>query len=488
MSVQKTMKEHELRNFYLTGKGLEEFRATAAGIRPAALDGLELPHLDRDYPLAIAGSASPPVPFSNWTPALVACAAIETERRPAREAFLKEVEQCAQRLQDLLAVDDGKSDKAGAGQVGQSMGGRAQSLLNPASWASALKRRTPATHAMPPERRARCEDALHTLEDAICIARIEHPVTLIHAGEAPNSAAPAGVEYKRVAAEAICDEALTLIQARLEQYAQTWRALRVAELELNSNYDAGHHAAHIEGFDWTMAKPSELAAVPALVAFATARQIAGALGSFAKLVRSGMPVQIVIACHNGVDEDLGCLPLAYQAAFALSTCTGAPDHLAAGLMEMARTLRPAVALAAVSESPAEAAALTSSRAWPLYRYNPELGETWRQQFSLQTDRPAAFEKLTPLYAAALLPAFREHFRLLPESKSPHSFACLPAPLVAVYTREIEEMAAKAERRWRMLAELSAPVVMKEKDAAAEERARREGAAQAIQRAIELIGA
>src|SRR5215469_9414760 len=100
--------ETELRNFYLTGKGLDEFRVTLP-LSPAALEGVELPHLERDYPLAIAGAAAAgPVPFSKWTPALVACAAIEAERRDARAAFLEEIEQFAQRLEDLLAVDDGK--------------------------------------------------------------------------------------------------------------------------------------------------------------------------------------------------------------------------------------------------------------------------------------------------------------------------------------------------------------------------------------------
>ncbi len=475
----------ELRNFYLTGKGLNEFSATAP-LRPAAIEGVELPHLERDYPLAIAGTPATPVPFSNWTPALVACAAIEAERRDARAAFLEEVERCAQRLEDLLAVDDSKSGAAGAGTVGSSLGGRAMSLLNPEAWANALKRRTAATHAMAPERRVRCECALSELRDAIGAAAHDRAVTLIHADEVQRPAGTSGIEFKVAASGGVCDTALQLIGERLKQYARTWRALRVARLELDSNYDEGHHAAHIEGFDWTMAKASELAAVPVVMAFADASEIAGALASFAKLMRSGMPVQIVVACPNGLDEDLGCLPLAYPEAFALSTCTGAPDHLAAGLMEMARTLRPAVALTAVSESPAEAAALTLSRMWPLYRYNPDVGESWRDRFTLQMDRPAGYEKLTPLYAAALLPAFREHFRLIPEAKAAHSFACLPAPLAAVYTREIEEMAAKAERRWRLLSELATPAVVTQNDAAAEERARMEGAAQAIQRAIELI--
>lgn len=477
----------DLRNFYLTGKGLDDFRVTLP-LRPAALEGIELPHLERDYPVCIAGDAASawPVPFSAWTPAHLACSALHAERKDARTAFLQDVEETAQRLEDLLAVDEDKSGAAASDAVAASLGARAKSLLNPAAWADALRRRPSATHSMEPERRVRCECALSTLRDAISAAKSEHPVTLIHTGEATPAHSPFGIDYQAAAADHVCDLALSLLTERLNRRAQLWRALRIARLELDSKYESASHAAHIEGFDWTMATAAELAAVPAVVVFAGAREVAASLASFARLVRSGLPVAIVISCPDGEDEDLGCLPLAYPEAFALASCTGAPDHLAAGLLEMARSLRPAIALVAVSESPAEAAALTLSRSWPLYRYNPDQGETWRDRFALHTDRPAAYQNLTPLYAAALLPAFRDHFRLVPEMSTTHSFACLPSPLVAVYTRQIETQCARAERRWRMLEELATPLVVKEQDVEAVDRARLEGATEAIRRAIALI--
>src|SRR5208337_1950146 len=130
------------------------------------------------------------------------------------------------------------------------------------------------------------------------------------------------------------------------------------------------------------AHPSELAALPVVLVAASATEIEQHLTSFGRLLQSGLPIQILIACPDGTGWNLGCLPVGYQEAFALNSSIAATDHLIGGLSEMARTLRPAAAVVGVSDSWMPAALLPLARVCPLCRYHPDLGEALLLRFAL----------------------------------------------------------------------------------------------------------
>jgi hypothetical protein len=509
----------ELRTFYLTGRGLDAFRPSVP-LRPALLDRLPPPRLEQNYPLhftdseaplplflrfpggdsaeVIAGvfaehcatneltavapireSAleaararlemlnipSPPVqepvdgwliPFGEATLRLLSSAILERARRGARVAFARELKDCEQRLRDRLAVEDRRSRPAAA-----SLGARAANFLNTAALSAALRGRADATMPMQPERRARCEAALEILQG--CLREVERQPAVLVVGLA------GGAE---------------LCRRQLDGHTAALKALRVARWEAVD-------AEALDTFDWTLGAPGEIAALPVVLVVATAHEIQGSLAVFAELLQSGLPIQILIPSVNPL-EDLGCLPVAYQEAFVLHSSLACVDHLIAGLSEMAQTLRPAVAVVSVADSWTETALVPLARACPLYRYHPDLGETWHERFALQ---PVETEGLTFAHVAATMPAFQEHFRVLPEGWEPVDLALptLPVPEgQAIYTRELAKACAAVESRWRLLCGLAAPprpVVVNEvqpADPRAEDRARLDGAAQAIHRVISIL--
>src|ERR1035438_8549220 len=146
---------------------------------------------------------------------------------------------------------------------------------------------------------------------------------------------------------------------------------------------------------------------------------------------------------------------------------------------MTGVFRPTAAIVAGGSSWQCAALMPLTRAWPLYLYNPAAGETWPQRFTLETEPALRFPALTPIHAAALDPACANHFRLLPAgttrvgaaelveyraNRPPQAFHFLPAANTsgelthAMFTRELTDICARAESRWRLLAELAAPKV------------------------------
>jgi hypothetical protein len=443
--------------------------------------------------------------FGDGALTLLSCAMLGTARREARLAFAQELRQYGRRLEELLALDDRNSASASSiDRLAASLGGRAASFLDVSALAGSLQRRGNPTLAMDPERRARCQSALATIQAAIDDLAGLPSVVLIHSGQAPEG--PPHLEIECQKAPDACHAATALCRRQLNHYVPVWKALRIARLEVESVFDPCIHAAALDGFDWSMAGPDELAALPVVVVVETAQQIEQSLASFARLLQSGLPVQVLIACPNVPAVNLGCLPIAYQEAFALHSSIAATDHLIGGLTEMARTMRPAVAVVGTSESWISAALLPLARVCPLYRYHPDLGESWYERFALRTERPAQYERLTFAHAAALMPVFRSHFRVLPgvgcldqaelveypAERPPQAFPFLfvtdenGQQSRAVFTRELASACSAVERTWRFLAELATPKVVKAADPDAENRARLDGATQAIHRAISLL--
>ncbi len=589
ISSDTSVSREQLRAFHLTGRGLDALLPTGP-LRPASLEQLELPRIERSYPIYFSDSV-PPQPFyrllqtvadahpagfpilrdcleriagafgerigfhgcvpvssvlddalaaaqaqmksfhiepqalekewaalrkalptEGWLIAFgdgaliaLACATLESARREARLTFAEELKEYGRRLQELLDVDDGKSEAASSTErLAASLGARATSFLVPSALAEALRRRANPVPPMEPERRARCESALATIRNAIHDLNSPPSVILIHSGRAPKTPPHFAIQYQE--AVDACDAAAALCRRQLRDRVPVWKALRTARLEVDSAFGSSSQTEALEAFDESSAQPDELAALPVVMVYETAQRIEESLASFARLLQSGLPVQVLIACSNAPAGSLGFLPLAYQDAFALQTSIADTGHLIGGLSAMARTLRPAAAVVTVSESWREAALLPLARVYPLYRYHPDLGASWYERFALETNRPPQYERLNFAHAAALMPAFRNQFRVLPGAeavdqaelaeypadRTPHAFPFLfvvdenGGRSRAVFTREIVNLCSAAEKRWRILEELAAPKVVKEEDPDAESRSRQDGAAEAVHRVISIL--
>ena len=304
---------------------------------------------------------------------------------------------------------------------------------------------------------------------------------------------------------------------QLARFATVLRALRTARLEIDSAYDPSIHDELLNRFDWQAADAEELAALPAIVVMETAERLAQmSLTFFGLLLRSGRPVQILVTGSglyaddlSGFVPDFGYLAIAHREAFVLQSSVASPGHLKNGLAEMARTLRPAVAVVSMLEIPL----LHLSRAFPLFRYDPDRGETWSERFELVVE-PA--HGLTAAHAAAVLNDFRPHFRVIPDSawndeqvelrdylaaykqKVPLTIPFLwvldkqGVPQRAILTRELVNLVRDRNRAWRIFEELAGVKNAYVEAAVAQTRqenhesAKRQGATQAIHRVINML--
>lgn len=468
-AAEVAITRQQLRTFHIAGRGLEHL--TPAGpLWPALLDQLP-PH-----------SPAQTVDLSS-----LYARTLSSSRAKARADFLEKVKKLRERLKELFSPESAAS-----------FGREAGTFLDAGALAQAFQTRPSGTH-MDPERRARIVELLATLDGALREAAEEPPFCVFDFADATPE-------------KDVLSVAFEFSSRQLARFTVLLRALRAARLEIDCAFDPEIHDEILDRFDWRMADTDELAALPAIVVMETAERLASApVASLARLLSSGHPVQIVIVAGGltGSAPDFGYLAVAHRQAFVLQSSVAKPDHLARGLAEMAGKLGPAVAVVSVIETPV----LHLSRAFPLFRYDPDRGETWSERFELVSE-PAY--GVTAAHAAALSDEFRKHFRIIPDSawndeqmelqaylaafqqKPPLAIPYLwvideqGIPQRAILTRELVNLTRDRQRAWRVFEELGGVKNAYVESAVAQAReevretAARDGARQAIHQVVAML--
>ena len=415
--------------------------ATQQQIRTFHLTGLGLDELAPNLPLA-------PLPETPDLRDLYA-QALHDQRGKARERFFVNVRYCRDRVRELLSLDDQRDPSVSASPKAiQASMGVASSFFDSGSLAVALQTTPSPVGRMNPARRRRCEATLATLSNAVHEAETQ----------------PEYWEFPAADAGAIA-----FCERQLDQFATTLRAVRVARLEMQSAYDESIHDDVLARLGWESADSEELAAMPAVLVMDSAENFADrSLTTFARLLQSGLPMQILLTCSPFYTGDLAFLAVSHREAFVLQSSTACPGHLTAGLLDMTHTLRPALAVVATGDT----ALFHQSRTFPMYVYNPEAGENWIDRFHLYKE-PLPEADVTAVHVAATYPDWQRHFRVLPKDcwndeqmeLSAYLAQYRTAPPLAVpylmvnqqravITRELVQIARDRQRAWKLLSELA----------------------------------
>ncbi|MEZ5400690.1 MAG: ferredoxin [Bryobacteraceae bacterium] len=292
-------------------------------------------------------------------------------------------------------------------------------LFDAAAMARAIEHRK-GPRRMEGARRTRIEEAVAAIASAIEAEAKAPSAWVFHSGAKPAGAGDLGWELRQ--SEDSFAAACWFAQDTLERTEAAWRAVRLARIEAESSFDETLHGERLARFTWHAATPDELRALPPVVVVENAECVADAsLTGFGRLLRSGLPVQVLIE-SAGIDPlrpDIGDLAMAHREAFVLSASLARVDHLAAGLAAMNASVRPAVAVVAVpgeGEGWLEAATAVAAGVHPLYRYDPDQGDSWRDRFSLVA--PDEGGALNAADAAAMSAPLANHFfAIAPEFES-----------------------------------------------------------------------
>jgi ferredoxin len=496
--VAEALREFE-RGFDLTDAG----RATL---------GKETENLRLKLGTAAAGSAL--VGLDDKTLPCLHTAVLRRVRREHWNELREEIGSLAQRLEDLISIDDGHApENFSAEALESTLGADAGQFINPQELAVNLQRRR-GPKRLGESRRRRIECTLATLRDGLDDdAGID--LILIHPDSELALDALPGV--REIVHPRGLGAAIGLFDGLAAGFTDLFRALRVARLEIDEAYDPDLHDEPLARLEWQGLSKDELLSLPRLVVLETDARLRGAgLGALSELLRSGRPIHVLVTQSTsefrsaqswqglaGFHPGLGYLAVAHREAFIVQSSLVCPEPLVRDLQRMATSLRPGVALVAVPAWHAtvppwlQLLAAEQSRAMPYFSYDPEAGPNWAERFELdgnpQPRQPwpvhtvrylgvdgheATLEQAFSFaHAVALDPAYRGHFRIVVDAAwsaeqmeladylaAPEAAVARKIPFIwvvhegriarALITRELAYASRDRLRAWHILQELA----------------------------------
>ncbi len=271
--------------------------------------------------------------------------------------------------------------------------------------------------------------------------------------------------------------AMGVFEGHMAKMAEDFKAIRMAELELAGDYNPAEHDPYFTDFNWHSFSDEEFSLCPPVV-------VVGGDGAMydigfqnlSRAMMSGKPIKMVVvdtqvysntggqACTSGfmgqisdmapfgkatpgkqeIRKEIGLIAMAHRTTYVMQSTIANPNHMIEGFIEGLMARRPAVFNCYTSCQPEhgigddmahhQAKLAVESRAYPLFRYNPDNGKTPAECFDLDGN-PAMYQDW-PRYTlkhreggrekAIDLPMtfadfamteirFRKHFRTAPES-------------------------------------------------------------------------
>ena len=264
--------------------------------------------------------------------------------------------------------------------------------------------------------------------------------------------------------------ALGLYEGHMARMAEGFKAIRMAELELDERYNPEIHDLYFARFDWRELSAEEFLLCPPVVLAGSDRELYGAgLGGVSALLRSGKPVKLLCldtgayshlagalgeprgeasaggaGSHGAQRRQMTLLGMAHRAAFIAQGSLANLPHLLQSFAAGLGATRPALFNVYCSRLPAhglgddqavrQSRLALESRAHPVFRFDPDAPGPLHERLSLEGN-PAP-EELWPAYElnhldehgapqtlelpmtfadfAAAVPGLEHHFQLVGE--------------------------------------------------------------------------
>ena len=232
--------------------------------------------------------------------------------------------------------------------------------------------------------------------------------------------------------------ALGAFQGHMTKMAEGFKAIRMAELELNGGYNEAEHGEFFRYFDWTRFSDEEWLLCPPVVAIGGDGAMYDiGFQNLSRVLVSDMPVKIMVldtqvysntggqACTSGfigqvsdmagygkawqgkseIRKEIALVGMAHRNAYVLQASSANITHMLEGFIDGLNSRRPALFNCYAPCQPehgipddasmAQSKLALESRAYPLFKFDPDAGVTFDQSCSL--DGNPAMEDDWPVY-------------------------------------------------------------------------------------------
>ena len=322
------------------------------------------------------------------------------------KAILEALVESADRLRNLIRLDDHLRHGHEQAELSRSLGPFARSSMNLTSLSEVLGP-SKSRRCMDPERRDHINQLIQTLENGKQTWRATF------------------LELSSMDLNEPAESIHEAVELHLNRMARLFRDLRIAQLELKAKYSPDQHGPIFESFSWHRLSPNERRLCPPLLIVGEINTSAGnQLGKILSLLESGQPIKVVglrstLRKSGPPDPEPGMTaslapemaPLALRGVYFLQTHSAVPSF-GKDLFAALSSPRPTfISLLAQGNDESEpdfknrAEQAVRARAFPVIVYDPDQAEGFVSCFNLSAnfDLPhdldfAAFALRDPSYA------------------------------------------------------------------------------------------
>ena len=248
--------------------------------------------------------------------------------------------------------------------------------------------------------------------------------------------------------------AMGLFEGHMAKMADGFKAIRQAELELEGKYSAAEHDEFFTYFNWEQFSDEEFLLCPPVVAVGGDGAMYDiGFQNLSRALMSGKPIKVLVvdtqvysntggqACTSGfmgqvsdmaqfgkagqgkqeIRKEIGLIGMAHRTTYVMQSTIAHANHMIEGFIQGLMARRPALFNLYTSCQPEhgigddmghhQAKLAVESRAYPLFRYDPDEGKTAQECFDLEGN-PAIYEDW-PVYTLTYSEAGREKTLELP---------------------------------------------------------------------------
>ena len=248
--------------------------------------------------------------------------------------------------------------------------------------------------------------------------------------------------------------AMGIFEGHMAKMAEGFKAIRMAELELEGKYKPEEHEPYFKYFNWREFSDEEWLLCPPVVALGGDGAMYDiGFQNLSRMMMSGKPIKVIVvdtqvysntggqACTSGfhgqvsdmaqfgkafkgkeeVRKEIGLIGMAHRTTYVMQSTLANPSHMIQGFVEGLMAKRPALFNLYTSCQPEhgigddmgqhQAKLAVESRAYPLFRYNPDKGKTPAECFDLEGN--PALDQDWPSYTLTYKEGGREKTMELP---------------------------------------------------------------------------
>jgi pyruvate-ferredoxin/flavodoxin oxidoreductase len=220
--------------------------------------------------------------------------------------------------------------------------------------------------------------------------------------------------------------AMGIFEGHMAKMADGFKAIRMAELELEGKYDPAEHDDFFTYFNWTRFTDEEFELCPPVVAVGGDGAMYDiGFQNLSRAMASGKPIKVFVvdtqvysntggqACTSGFigqisdmaqygkaiqgkqepRKEIGLIGMAHRTTYVMQSTIAHSSHMIEGFIQGLKARRPALFNLYTSCQPehgigddmsiVQAKLAVESRAYPLFRYNPDAGNTPQECFDLE---------------------------------------------------------------------------------------------------------